>query len=46
MWKGRASQEIKDLQPGEVLWVERPVCAAGDRVIISLYRDIEDKDDN
>lgn len=35
LWK--ALQEVKDLQPEEMLWVERPVCACGERVIITWY---------
>ena len=38
----RALQEIKDLQVGELLYIERPVCASGERVIVTLYRPIED----
>lgn len=42
LWK--ALQEIKDLQPGEVLYVERPLCAAGERVIITLWRPVDNAD--
>ncbi len=40
----RALQEVKDLQPGELLYIERPVCATGRRIIVTLYRPMGDAD--
>ena len=42
----RALQEIKDLQPGEILYIQRPPRASGEQIIISLYRPLDEVDNS